>query len=49
MKRFGIFKEAMEEIGDIIVAHVDKDVIGQLVDPKKQGIDRLLAKEEVGV
>jgi isocitrate lyase len=49
MKRFGIFKDAKEEIGDIIVAYVDKEVVGQLVNPKKQGIDRLLAKEEAGV
>ncbi|WP_443112645.1 isocitrate lyase/phosphoenolpyruvate mutase family protein [Desulfopila inferna] len=49
MKRFGIFKDAKEEIGDIIVAYVDKDVVGQLVNPKKQGIDRLLSKEEAVV
>jgi isocitrate lyase len=46
MKRIGIFKDATEEIGDIIVAYVDKDVIAQLVNPQKKGIDRLLAKEE---
>ena len=46
MKRFGIFEDAIEEIGDIIVAHVNKDVTAQLVNPKKQGIERLLNKEE---
>ncbi|MDJ0622487.1 MAG: isocitrate lyase family protein [Desulfocapsaceae bacterium] len=46
MTRFGIFEDAMEEIGDIIVAHVDEDVTAQLVNPNKNGIQSLLAKEE---
>ncbi len=49
MTRFGIFADAMEEIGDIIVAHVDKDITAELVNPKKNGVDRLLAKEETRV
>ena len=49
MERLGIFEDAMEEIGDIIVAHIDKNVIAQLVNPQKQGIDLLLDKKEVVV
>ncbi len=45
MKRFGIFENVTEEIGDIIVAHVDKEATAELVNPKKQGINRLLTKE----
>ncbi len=45
MKRFGIFKNVTEEIGDILVANVDKKFTAELVSPKKQGINSLLTKE----
>ena len=44
MKRIGIFEDAMEEIGDIIVAHVDKEVVAEMVNPQKQGINHLISK-----
>ena len=33
MERLGLFEDATEEIGDIIVAHIDKSVIAELVNP----------------
>ncbi|MFH0785246.1 MAG: isocitrate lyase family protein [Pseudomonadota bacterium] len=42
MKQTGIFEDAIEEIGDIIVAHVRKDVAADLINPKKLGINQLL-------
>jgi isocitrate lyase len=45
MKRYGIFDDVIEEIGDIIVAHINKEVTAELVNPNRQGIDRLLAKK----
>lgn len=45
MTRLGIFEDATEEIGDIIVAHVSAGVTSQLVNPNKDGIAKLLAKE----
>lgn len=49
MKRFGIFEDAMEEIGDIIVAHIDKVSVAELVNPEGQGIDRLLSKDALAI
>ena len=49
MKRFGIFEDVIEEIGDIIVAHIDKEVTAELVHPNKKGIDRLLTQESTVV
>ncbi len=45
MLRLGIFEDVIEEIGDIIVAHISKDVIAELVAQKEEGVNRLLAKE----
>ncbi len=49
MKRYGIFKNVTEEIGDIIVAHIDKEVTARLVSSKQQGINQLLTKEDAAV
>ena len=49
MKRYGIFKNVTEEIGDIIVAHIDKEVTAGLVSSKQQGINQLLTKEDTAV
>lgn len=47
MKRFGVFEDVIEEIGDIIVAHVNKDAVRELVNSEGPGIAQLLKKERV--
>ena len=42
MKRHGFFADAIEEIGDIIVAHVNKEVVAKTVSGDGQGIDKLI-------
>ncbi len=45
MKGLGIFGDVVEEIGDIIVAHTNKDTVAELVNPNNQGIADLIAKK----
>lgn len=45
MTKQGIFEDATEEIGDIIVAHVNEELTIQLVNPNKDGIARVLTKK----
>lgn len=47
MKRFGLFEDVIEEIGDIIVAHVNKDAVSEMVNPERPGISQLLTKENI--
>ena len=42
MQQIGIFEDAIEEIGDIIVAHINKNVAADLINPQKLGISQLL-------
>ncbi len=42
MKRHGFFADAIEEIGDIIVAHVNKGIVAKTVSSGGQGIDQLI-------
>ncbi len=45
MIRYGIFTEVIEEIGNILVAHTDKDTIMDLVQPEGTRLDQLIAKK----
>lgn len=47
MERLGIFEDAVEEIGDIIVAHISKDFISDLIHPQGDGIAQLLSKDKI--
>ena len=42
MKRHGFFEDAIEEIGDIIVAHVNKEIVAKTVSSESQGIHQLI-------
>lgn len=42
MKRHGFFEDAIEEIGDIIVAHVNKEIVAKIVGKDGQGINQLI-------
>lgn len=42
MKRYGIFKNVIEEIGDIIVAHANKKIVAEMASHDRQGINRLV-------
>ena len=44
MKRHGFFEDAIEEIGDIIVAHVNKEIVAKMVGKDGQGIQQLIDK-----
>ncbi len=44
MKRMGLFSEAITEIGDIIVASVDKEAVAELVKPESQRLKTLIHK-----
>jgi isocitrate lyase len=45
MQRLGIFRSTSDEIGEIIVADVDGDVVAGLVAPQSDARTRLIAKE----
>ena len=49
MQQIGIFEDAIEEIGDIIVAHINKNVAADLINPQKLGISRLLESKRQGI
>ena len=40
----GLFSEAITEIGDIIVASVDKEAVAELVKPESQRLKTLIHK-----
>jgi isocitrate lyase len=42
MKKRGIFDSTYDEVGEIIVAHVDQEVVKALVDPKSEARERLI-------
>ncbi len=42
MKRHGFFEDAIEEIGDIIVAHVNKGIVAKMVGNEGKGITQLI-------
>jgi isocitrate lyase len=44
MKRHGFFEDVIEEIGDIIVAHVNKANVAETVGHDGQGINQLISK-----
>jgi len=44
MKRLGLFRSTSDEIGEIIVADVDGDVIKSLVEPASDARERLISK-----
>lgn len=44
MKRHGFFEDVIEEIGDIIVAHVNKENVAEMVSHDGQGINQLMIK-----
>ncbi len=45
MKRHELFEDVIEEIGDIIVAHVNKNIIAEMARHDGQGIIRLINQE----
>lgn len=47
MKRYGLFEDVIEEIGDIIVAHINKEVVAEMVNHNGQGILQLMTKGNV--
>ncbi|HXV77193.1 MAG TPA: isocitrate lyase ICL2 [Candidatus Polarisedimenticolaceae bacterium] len=46
MKSHGIFSDVTDEIGQIIVAEVDKERIGQLLEPDGRALGRLITKTD---
>ncbi|MGW8195538.1 MAG: isocitrate lyase/phosphoenolpyruvate mutase family protein [Desulforhopalus sp.] len=44
MKRYGLFDEVVEEVGDIIVAHVNKETVANLTGNDSLGIQKLMFK-----
>jgi isocitrate lyase len=44
MERLGLFRSTSDEIGEIIVADVDGDIIKSLVEPASDARKRLIAK-----
>lgn len=46
MQAHGIFKDVIEEIGDIIVTHIDKQVVGEIIGEDGQGIQLFLNKKK---
>ena len=44
MKAHGIFREVHHEVGHIIVAEVDRDRIGELLEPDTKALMRLIDK-----
>lgn len=42
MARHGIFEDVIEEIGDIIVAHINKDIVAKMVGDDGTGINQLI-------
>ena len=44
MKRLGIFDSVSDEVGEIIVADVDGDVVEELVAPESAELEKLIAK-----
>ncbi|MCX2929753.1 isocitrate lyase ICL2 [Mycobacterium sp. CVI_P3] len=46
MKAHGIFSDVHKDVGEIIVADVNKDRIAQLLEPDRAALKRLIAKED---
>jgi len=46
MKRYGIFNDVIEEVGDIIVAYINKEKVARLVGSDGQGINQLILKKD---
>ena len=46
MKAHGIFSDVYQEIGEIIVADVNKPRIAELLAPDQQALGRLIRKED---
>jgi len=44
MKSHGLFAEVHDEVGQIIVAEVDRDRVAELLEPEGQALDRLIRK-----
>jgi isocitrate lyase len=44
LKRLGIFDTVNDEVGEIIVADVDADVVGRLVEPESAELEKLITK-----
>ena len=44
MKRLGIFENVNDEVGEIIVADVDVDTVGELVEAESEAMERLISK-----
>jgi isocitrate lyase len=44
MQRLGIFESTYDEVGEIIVADVNRDVVGSLVAPASEARERLIAR-----
>jgi isocitrate lyase len=44
MKRYGIFADVIEEIGDIIVAHINKEMVVEMTSHDSQGVYQLMDK-----
>lgn len=45
LQNLGLFKGSWEEVGEIIVADLDKDTIAKLVDPSGDALDKLITKQ----
>lgn len=46
MKKHGIFREVIDDIGQIIVADVDTERVAKLLDPDHEALKRLIAKKD---
>jgi isocitrate lyase len=44
MQRLGIFENTYDEVGEIIVADVNRDVVRTLVAPASEARERLIAR-----
>jgi isocitrate/methylisocitrate lyase len=44
MKRYGLFGDVIEEIGDIIVAHINKEAVIEMTSHDSQGVYQLMIK-----
>ena len=49
MKRYGIFDDVIEEIGDIIVAHINKEMVARITSHDGEGISQLMTRSNGSV
>lgn len=47
MKRYGLFGDVIEEVGDIIVANINKELVAELTSHDSEGVHELMLKGRV--